>query len=281
MSSEDSQLGRPVPDWLLERLARGDLPPERAAEVRRRLEAEGAAGSERLAALELSDRDILAAHPPAVVSAEVRRRAAAAQAADATRTRRPMARWQFALPTLAVGAMAVLLLVPRGPGTVVTPEGEAPVAEAPEGIGIKGRTRLSVYVKKGNQSRRLDARSAVRPGEQLQLAYWSEGQRFGVVASVDTRGTVTLHLPETPGTAPTLAIGKETRLPHAFELDDSPGAERFVFVAGDQPFTTDMVAEALKPGGAPLPDGLKLVDLTLQRSPQSSGNASGNIKDKP
>jgi hypothetical protein len=136
----------------------------------------------------------------------------------------------------------------------------------PEQTRIKGPTRLSVYVKKGNKSRPLSAGAAVRPGDQLQLAYWSEGQRYGVVASVDTRGTVTLHLPETPGTAPALTIGRETWLPHAFELDDSPGAERFVFVAGDRPFTTDVVAQALKLGGATLPEGLKLVDLTLQRS---------------
>jgi hypothetical protein len=278
MSSEGSQLDRPVPDWLLERLARGDLPPERAAEVRRRLEAEGAAGAERLAALERSDQDILAEHPPAVVSAEVRRRAAVAEVADAQRARRPMARWQFALPTLAVGAMAVLLLVPRGTGTVAPQEGPAtlPGVEGPAEIRIKGPTRLSVYVKKGNKSHPLNAGAAVRPGDQLQLAYWSKGERYGVVASIDSRGTVTLHLPEAPGAAPTLAIGRETWLPHAFELDDSPGAERFVFVAGDRPFTTDVVAEALKPGGAPLPEGLKLVDLTLQRSTRESGNIKDN-----
>ena len=271
MSSEDLQPGRPVSDWLLERLARGDLPPERAAELRRRLEADKD-GAQRLAALELSDRDILSRHPPAAVAAEVRRRAAQAELAGATRARRPIARWHLALPTLAVGAMAVLLLVPGGTGTQVAPEGESPaaVSEAPEVGRIKGPLDLAVHVKRGNDHKRLPAGAAVRPGDQLQLSYRSDGKRFGVVASVDTRGTVTLHLPETPGAAPTLAIGKETRLPHAFELDDSPGAERFVFVAGDQPFTTDVVAEALKPGGAPLPDGLKLVDLTLQR-----------IKDKP
>jgi hypothetical protein len=277
MSSQDSPLDRQVPDWLVERLARGELSPERAAEVRRRLEAEGEAGAERLAALERSDQEILAAHPPAVVAAEIRRRAAQAQAADAQRARRPMARWQFALPTLAVGAMAAMLLfAPRGqPGGEVA---QAPVVEAPEQIGIRGiAPRLAVHVKKGNKHQRLPAGAAVRPGDELQLSYVAGGKRYGVVASVDTRGTVTLHLPETPGVAPTLTPGKETKLPHAFELDDSPGAERFVFVSGDQPFSTDVVAEALRPGGAPLPGELTLIDLTLQRTPRESGNT----KDKP
>jgi hypothetical protein len=280
-SQDDSQLDRPVSDWLLERLARGELSPERAAELRRRLEAEGEAGVERLAALERSNQEILAAHPPAVVAAEIRRRAAQVQAADTQRASRS-APWRFALPTLAVGAMAAMLLFAPGPPVNQPPQGEtAPpsVVEAPEVIGIRGgpKPQLAVHLRKGNKHQRLPAGAAVRPGDELQLSYVAGGRRFGVVASVDTRGTVTLHLPETPGAAPTLAPGKETKLPHAFELDDSPGAERFVFVSGDQPFSTDVVAEALRPGGAPLPRDLTLIDLTLQRTPRESGNT----KDKP
>ena len=39
----------------------------------------------------------------------------------------------------------------------------------------------------------------VRKGDTLQLGYVAAGKRFGVIASIDARGTVTLHLPETPG----------------------------------------------------------------------------------
>jgi hypothetical protein len=265
-SQDDSQLDRPVSDWLLERLARGELSPERAAEVRRRLEAEGEAGVERLAALERSDQEILAAHPPAVVAAEIRRRAAVAEVAAAQRVSRPATTWRFALPALAVGTMAALLLFAPG----------APVK--PPYNGIKGgpKPQLAVHLKKGTRSQRLPAGASVKPGEQLQLSYVAGGRRYGVVASVDARGGVTLHLPEAAGQASSLAR-LETKLPHAFELDDSPGAERFVFVSGDQPFSTDVVAEALRPGGAPLPDNLTLIDLTLQRTPRDSGNT----KDKP
>jgi hypothetical protein len=263
-SQDDSQLDRPVPDWLLERLARGELSPDRAAEVRRRLEAEGEAGVERLAALERSDQLILAEHPPAVVAVEIRRRAAVAEAAAAHRAPRP-ATWRFALPTLAVGAMAALLLF--APGGPVKPPYN----------GIKGlKPQLAVHLKKGKRSQRLPAGASVKPGELLQLSYVAGNRKYGVVASVDVRGGVTLHLPEVAGQASPL-LPRETKLPHAFELDDSPGAERFVFVSGDQPFSTDVVAEALRPGGAPLPGELTLIDLTLQRMPRESGNT----KDKP
>ena len=275
MSSQDSQLNRPVPDWLLEQLARGELPPERAAELRRRLEAEGEAGAARLAALEASNRDILAANPPAVVAAEIRRRAAL----PVPRAALPASGgwWRFTLPTLALGAAGMLVFALGQRGTGDAGGGLATGEESPEVIGIKGPQRLAVHLKRGNKPLRLPAGSAVQAGDQLQLSYVAGGKRFGVVASVDARGTVTLHLPETPGQAASLVPGKETRLPHAFELDDSPGAERFVFVAGDRPFSTDVVAEALRPGGPALPGELTLVDLTLQRKPRQSGDD----KDKP
>jgi hypothetical protein len=51
-------------------------------------------------------------------------------------------------------------------------------------------------------------------------------------------------------------------LAHAYELDDSPGFERFVFVTADVPFDTQLVVGALKQG-APLPKGFTLWSVTL------------------
>jgi hypothetical protein len=263
--------GKKVPDVLLERLARDELPPARAAQLRARLALEGEAGAARLAALEASNRDILEVHPPAVVAAEVHRLAALAQQREAARAARPRG---LRLPVLvmAAGALGALMLVAvrRDPGTL--PGGES---QPPEQIGIKGlRPQLAVHRKLGDRHQRLQGGALVRPGDQLQLSYVAGERRFGVVASVDARGTVTLHLPEAPGAASALAPRKETVLPHAFELDDSPGYERFVFVSGDRAFSTELVAEALRPGGPPLPADLSLVDLTLRKDTPAN-------KDKP
>ena len=125
MSSQDSQLDRAVPDWLLERLARGELSPERAAEVRRRLEAEGDAGMARLAALEQSDQDILAEHPPAVVAAEIRRRAAVAEASRRPAGVAPGGALALRLADAGGGGDGRVAAVrPRGP------EGTPPTGEA-------------------------------------------------------------------------------------------------------------------------------------------------------
>ena len=66
-----------VSDWLLERLAAGELPPAQERSLRERLAATG--DTHRLAALAASNREILAAHPAAEVAAEVRGRAAVAK----------------------------------------------------------------------------------------------------------------------------------------------------------------------------------------------------------
>src|SRR5262245_30838692 len=62
-----------TPDWLLERIALGELPPDALARARARLLAEPD-GAARLAALEQGNRDALGALPPEQVVAEVRRR---------------------------------------------------------------------------------------------------------------------------------------------------------------------------------------------------------------
>src|SRR5690606_38403272 len=63
-----------IPDWLLERLAAGDMPQAEAEALRRRL-AEEEGGLERLEAILRSNERILSDHPPARVAAAIRQRA--------------------------------------------------------------------------------------------------------------------------------------------------------------------------------------------------------------
>jgi anti-sigma factor RsiW len=254
-----------VPDWLLERLVAGDLPPAQASAVEARLEASGE--QDRLARLEQSNDAILAAHPPARVAAEVARRL--------PRPALPRARASragFGLPVLACGSVAALVLavlslnsgpsVPRGSTLERAHGGELP----PETVTEKGLApQLVVYKNTSAGAERLSASSSVRPGDTLQVAYVAGGQRYGVVASVDATATVTLHLPDKHGTASALEAERETPLPYAFELDATPGFERFVFVFGQAPFDTARVVESLRPGGAPLPRELRAVELVLRK----------------
>jgi hypothetical protein len=252
-----------VPDWLLERLAAGELPENQANELRAALHERGE--DARLAALAVSNAEILAALPPDKVVAAIERRAAARRQLP---VRRPLLALSLAA-TCAAG-LAVFLLV-RPPGGRQPPSGShgaaGPLVDQPGTTGytgIKGDPSLRIHRKTRTGEESLRADATVRKGDTLQLGYVARGKRFGVIASVDGRGTFTLHLPESPGPAAALERGGERALPHAYELDDSPGFERFVFVTSDKPFATADVAAAVT-SGRPLPAMLKVVELTLKK----------------
>ncbi|HYO72099.1 MAG TPA: ActD-like protein, partial [Archangium sp.] len=68
-----------TPDWLLERIALGELPPEALARARARL-LEEPDGATRLAALEADSAATLARHPSGAITREVAARARRLQA---------------------------------------------------------------------------------------------------------------------------------------------------------------------------------------------------------
>jgi hypothetical protein len=252
-----------VPDWLLERLAAGELPELRVRELSERLDAAGERS--RLAALADSNAEILRAHPPALVLAAVRQRAVQPAARRPAGPLAALALW----PLLAFGGPAALVLalaLDTFPGRAPLTPPPAPEA-APEGLIAKGlEPYLSIYRRTAASPERLPERARVRTGDTLQLAYVAAGQRFGVVASVDGRGAVTLHLPEAAGRAAALDDRGETPLPHAYELDETPGNERFVFVTAAAPFDTAAVVAHLEGKAQRLPAGLALRSIELEKS---------------
>jgi hypothetical protein len=250
-----------VPDWLLERLAANELPPAQATKVRERLRALGE--ENRLSALSASNAEILSALPPERIAPEIERRAAVG--ADLARPAaahpwRPL--WALSAVAACAAGFAVMLVV-RDHGT-----GRQPATDdsQPEIVRIKGDVKpaLRIYRKTESGSEVLRAHASVHRGDTLQIRYVAAGKRFGVIASIDAREQVTYHLPESPGLAATLERDGERALPHAYELDDSPGFERFLFVTSNSPFATAEVAQALKSGTA-LPPSLTTFELPLKK----------------
>jgi hypothetical protein len=248
--------GLRVPDWLLERLNAGELPPKRAEDLFARLRADGE--EQRLSHLAESDAEILTALPPAQVAREIERRAArAATAAEARangpgtgRRQRPL--WAFT--TAAVFAASIAIFV-------------AVFQKDSEDTRIKGdehHAALRIYRKTKVGSELLGPNTEVSKGDTLQIRYLAAGKHYGVIASVDGRGTVTLHLPESPGQAALLSREGERALAHAYELDDSPRFERFVFVTSDAHFATDDVVRSLR-SGATLQAPFKTYEIFLRK----------------
>jgi hypothetical protein len=244
-----------VPDWFVEQLAAGALPPDEASRIRALLEARGELA--RLEAIEVANQAFLAAHPVELSVAEIRRRAGTTP--SVAPARRP-ARWlRLAAPLAAAAAVLSIWFVRQSPT-------DAPPVEAPEQVHLKGlRPHLAVYRKSSSGSERLGAREHVRPGDSIQLAYVAAGRRFGVIASVDARGSVTLHLPEEPGLASKLTRDRETSVPHSFVVDDAK-FERFVFVTADHAFSTDVVVDLLRSRGGTWPSDLSISELTLEKA---------------
>lgn len=264
-----------IPDWLLERIALGELPPEELAAARARLEEEPG-GLARLAALEADSRATLERLPAGRVAREVDtrfRRGAPAREAPA---RSPWLTTAMGLtPVLAALALFVIAQPGSGPGSIGS-ETTGPVAGLdPEPTRSKGLTpRLEVHRQRAQADELLAEGARAVAGDVVQLAYVAAGRTHGVILSVDGRGSVTLHAPEHGAQAAALAPSGTHRLPGAYELDDAPRFERFFLVTSDQPFAVEPVLEAARALAASsdahtasllLSEGLTQVSFTLQK----------------
>lgn len=266
-----------TPDWLLERIALGELPPDELAAARARL-AQEPEGLARLAQLEADTAATLARLPPADVAREVVRRsesaARVARAREAQEARpSPLRRFAPALALVPALAVVALFIVGR-PGTPQGgPSGDEATGEVTRFKGLE--PQLVLHRQRGEVPERLTDGTRAAPGDVVQVAYVAAGRAHGVILSIDGRGTVTLHAPETGSQSAPLAASGTHALPRAYELDDAPSFERFFLVTADAPFALDSVLTAARAlastpeaHGAPLalPEGFTQTSFTLEKT---------------
>jgi hypothetical protein len=255
-----SGLRRRTPDWLVERLAAGELPEDRAAEVRAFLAAEPD-GQARLEAIAESNRSILQSQPPAAMADAVRARA------------RRRGRGLLVLaPVTAVAAVAAVVALGGRPGT--RPGDDS----GREPTRVKGTPSLVIHRQRDLAIERVAPGATVRERDLLQVAYQAAGRSHGVVLSIDGAGKVTRHFPTSGVEAGRLASGGLVSLPDAFELDDAPEFERFFFVTSRSPFAMARVLDAARSLGQrpetarsrplDLPAGLEQTSFLLRKADQ-------------
>ena len=153
---------------------------------------------------------------------------------------------------------------------------------APSGDRIKGlRPSLAVYRRTANGSETLADRTVARPGDVLRVGYHAAGRPYGVIFSMDGRGTVTMHLPAAGDHAVPLAREATTLLDQAYELDDAPLWERFYFVTGDSAFAAAPVVDAARrAAGDPRPARLARAAArarTVDLHPRERGQTMNRI----
>jgi hypothetical protein len=254
-----------ISDWLLERLAAGELPRAQADELMKRLRESG--HEERLDEIRRSNEAILAAHAPPVVANEIRRRLAIPlRPLSAERLRQSSAQrmrplWALSMATACVAGLAMLWAVRDHRGKIATGPAEQAEEERTKG---DVKPELLVYRKTPAGSEQLHGYALVHRGDTLQIRYVAAGRSFGIIASTDSLSHITFHLPEAPGPAAQLLRDGERALPHAYELDDSPGFERFVFVTAEAPFDSNDILPLLK-NGSPLPARFSRYELVLKK----------------
>jgi len=235
-----------ISDLLLEQYVLGELPPRLARKIEEELALDPSLKA-RYEAIAGSDREIMDRYPPAEMARVIRERLAARAESEArneglTSSLEPAGRWALQL-AVALPAVAVILLVlsfflfrDRLATDQVRVKGLAP--------------HISAFLKISGGARDLAPGTLLERGDVIQLGYTAAEARYGVIFSIDGRGTITWHLPSgfsgSPRSAPALDRQGEVLLSSAYELDDAPGFERFFFVYSDKPFDTLAVAEAAR-----------------------------------
>lgn len=226
----------------------------------------GSEEEERLAVIAESNREILSQLPEHEVVREVMRRRR--QQSPAATKAILFGSWHWLVPvasaTALVGGLVLAIrAVPDGDPTghvrrddvtkthaTKTHAAERDVTDQAQdplgGERSKGSPRLIVQRRTAQGVANLRSGDDAKPNDLLQLSYRAEGHRYGVVVSVDGRGVVTRHLPETGSEAATVKPEGRQFLPTSYQLDDAPDFESFYLVVSTEPFQVDGVLRAIE-----------------------------------
>jgi len=207
----------------------------------------------KIAALEKSNDEILGEYTPDQMKAAVQRKME-------TRTKRPLKFTaasilnvrNFSIITAAAACLALAFIVSKP--DINTLAQSLNGAGAANGAGIlagfdhaKGDgPRMYIYVKDGDQALQLDNNSLVHENDVLQISYVAAGQQYGIILSIDGKGTITQHFPDDGASAVKLDNTGEIALPFSYKLDDAPSFERFFFITGNKPFTVASFMENIR-----------------------------------
>ena len=229
-----------VPDFLIEQAALGELSTIELDALRKECDLEA-----RIAELELSNREILETYSPKEMADRIRFRAqaeaSASHSSGESGPRIVKGLFRVALPLAAAAALFIAVGLPSVQERPVTGGDDA------VGVRLKGmEPSMRIYRRSGDEALRLENRQEVRENDLLQISYLASGSSYGVIFSIDGRGVVTLHHPDTLQGDQRLAADGEYALPFSYQLDDAPGFERFYFISGSEEIPMDLVMDEAK-----------------------------------
>jgi hypothetical protein len=264
---------KPVRGWELERYLLGELSRRRTDEIKKLLETDTEL-KKKMASLKRSNEEILTRYPTKTMAPQIKARV---ETEREERTRQPILLKRLLYATPALAAVLVVLFIVfqnRGGRTVFDIEGL-------HGTRIKGtetidvsKPHILVHRKVNDSAELLESGESASAGDLLQIAYVAVGAHYGVILSIDGRGVVTLHYPESESADPVLDQDKKTYLSSSYELDDAPDFERFIFVTSKSEIDVQSILKKAK-GLAKNPKMSETADLDL---PDAFGQYSLLIK---
>jgi Predicted transmembrane transcriptional regulator (anti-sigma factor) len=237
-----------LPDLLLERYALGELSEAERSRVETVLSSDPAARA-RLDELEASSDDILDRYPGAEIAASIKRRMLTSSEGSAGRRSAPGARFSRGLG-LSAAAVALVLV-----GAVVARSFLWAPSQDDMLRAKGGAPGLMIYKKTAGDPQLLADGDRAAKGDVLQIRYAAGAARYGVIVSIDGRGSITWHLPPSATSAmPSMPSSRESPrleesgafLGSAYELDDAPDFERFFIVSSGEAFDPAKVGAALR-----------------------------------
>ncbi len=157
------------------------------------------------------------------------------------KTRRNI-RWYYASAPFLIAASAFFFVQQ---GRVSNPE-----PSHADNIMLKGNGQvLKVFKQTTSGPMLLKDGDTLKAGDIIQLSYEAGLFMYGVIVSMDGRGTVTWHFPVQRNGDQRLEKGRAIALKEAYKLDDAPGFERFFFIRSNEEIDVEAVAAALKEAG--------------------------------
>ena len=261
-----------LPDWLVERAALDEVAPVIRGRVDR---ADPRELAERIAALRAENAAELAAHPAGVAVAQLEARIAGETRQRAARRRHRRLGWIGVASAASVLVVAALVIDRTDEQRSRSTDAQGEVTR------VKGTARLLAFRQIGEHVEQLEQDALVRAGDLIQLRYNAGGQGYGVIASLDGAGVVTLHHPVSEDAPPeaTALSAKPTALPHAYALDDAPRFERFFIITADAPIDLPQSLASLRSlahradsatASLELPAGLRQWSLRLRKTDRPS-----------
>ncbi|HNX22614.1 MAG TPA: hypothetical protein PKG60_01105 [Spirochaetota bacterium] len=259
-----------IPDIYIEQYLLGELPENLRNEMDE-LIAQNPGLNDRISRIKKSNGDILSGYPAGLIvpqiikkinikGADLRPADKAFNPAEAStgfisalpeplknivKTFRSVSSRRYTLSLASAAAAMILVIIFMIPGTRNTVNIDTPYDDT---VRIKGLdSKLLLYRMKGKEIEELKNMDTARSGDIIQVGYIASGNyKYGVILSIDGRGSVTMHLPDESSSGKELDLNKRILLNKSYELDNSPSFERFIMILSADPINSSDIIEKAK-----------------------------------